>query len=101
MTINRNTFPIFDRANATERRILSYTGPASYATGGDSLTPEAISLSKIGAVIGMTISNGSAILFGSYDATNKKILWFSATSTQVPNATDLSGYTGTIEVIGR
>lgn len=101
MTINRNTFPIFDKAGATERRILSYTGPASYATGGDSLTPESISLSKIGAVVGMVISNGTTVYWGWWDATNKKILWFSATATEVPNATDLSGFTGTLEAIGR
>lgn len=101
MTINRNAFPIFDRTNATERRNLTYTGPSSYATGGDSLTPQEISLSKIVAVVGALISNGTNIYWGYYNGTTEKLLWYSATGTEIANGTDLSGFTGAFEVIGR
>lgn len=101
MTINRDAFPIFDKADATERRILTYTGPSSYATGGDSLTPESISLSKIGAVVGAVISNGTNVYWGFYNKTTQKLLWYSATATEIANGTDLSGFSGAFEVIGR
>lgn len=90
-----------DRSASYSRRIFQYTGPSLYATGGDSLTPESIGLGKIESLHGLVISNGSAILFGYYNRTTKKILWYSATSTEVTNATDLSGYTGNFEAIGK
>jgi hypothetical protein len=102
-TISRDTVDMFDKSGNKERRILAYTGPASYLTGGDPLTPEQIALSKIEAIVGMTIANAAltVVYWGIYDFTNKKILWYSATGTQVSNATDLSGFTGRFEAIGR
>lgn len=100
-TINRDAYPLEDRSGANERRIVPYTGPASYATGGDSLTPQSIKLSKIGALVGLIISNGTAILWGYYNQTSQKILWYSATGTEVTNATDLSAYSGRFEAIGK
>lgn len=90
----------FDRSNSYSRRVLGYTGPASYATGGDSLTPEECQLGMIAAVLGLLISNGTTILWGFWNSSTKKILWYSATGTEVTNATALSAYTGRIEVIG-
>lgn len=90
----------FDKSGSYERRIYQYTGPASYATGGDSLTPEQAALGRIEAILGLLISNGTNIYFGFYNRTTKKILWYSATATEIPNGTDLSLFTGNIEVIG-
>ena len=90
-----------DRSGSYSRRIFQYTGPTSYATGGDSLTPESIGLGKIEALVGLTISNGSAIFFGFYNRTTKKILWYSATGTELTNATDYSAYSGVFEAIGK
>jgi hypothetical protein len=99
-TISRDTVAMFDKSGAKERRVLAFTGGV-YATGGDSLTPESIALKVIEALVGLVISNGSAILWGFYNQTTKKILWYSATGTEVTNATDLSAYTGRFEAIGR
>lgn len=100
-TLSRDTTKgAFDRSHAYSRRVYGYTGPSSYATGGDSLTPEQCALGFIAAVVGLTISNGSAIFWGFWNSSTKKILWYSATGTEVTNATDLSAYTGRIEVIG-
>lgn len=90
-----------DRSATYERRIFKYTGPAAYATGGDSLTPESIGLGMIASLHGLTIWNGTTVYWGVWDATNKKVLWYSATGTQVPNGTDLSGFSGFIEAIGK
>lgn len=91
----------FDKSFAYERRVFKYTGPSSYATGGDSLTPESVRLGMIAAILGLAIWNGTAVLWGVWDATNKKVLWYSATGTQVSNLTDLSAYVGYFEVIGK
>lgn len=100
-TLSRNaTFGGFDRTGSYSRRVLGYTGPTSYATGGDSLTPEECQLGKIAAVIGLTISNGTNVYTGYWNPSTKKVLWYSATATEITNATDLSAFTGRIEVIG-
>lgn len=100
-TISKDAVAQFDKSGAKERRILAYTGPLSYTTGGDSLTPESISLSKIEAIVGLTISDGTNVYFGYYNVSTKKILWYSATATEIGNGTDLSGFTGRFEAIGR
>lgn len=101
-TISRDaTNGFFDRSGAYERRVFGYTGPSSYATGGDSLTPESIALKQIAAINGMTISNGTNVYWGYYNQTSKKILWYSATATEIPNGTDLSAFTGRFEAVGK
>ena len=90
-----------DRSGSYSRRIFKYTGSIAYATGGDTFNPEAVGLGKIEAILGLTLWNGSAVLFGFWDQPNKKILWYSATSTQVTNGTDISAYVGYLEVIGK
>jgi hypothetical protein len=100
-TLSRDaTKGAFDRSGSYSRRVYGYTGPASYATGGDTLTPEQCSLGMIAAVLGLTISDGTTVYWGYWDPTTEMILWYSATATEVPNATDLSTFTGRIEVIG-
>ena len=102
-TTDRNaTHAFFDKSATCQRRVFKYTGPASYATGGDSLTPEELALSKIDVVLNKIIGNGTSIRIGWYDFTAKKILWFVPnTGVEVAAATDLSGFTGRMEVIGR
>lgn len=100
-TISRDACPIFDKSGTKERRVFQYTGPASYATGGDLLNPESISLKVIDALVGLSISNGTNVYWGYFNTSTKKILWYSATATEVTNATDLSAFTGRFEAIGR
>lgn len=100
-TISRGQKGFFDRSGANERRIVPYTGPSSYVTGGDALTPEELALGYIGAVLGLTISDGTNIYWGYYNKTTKKILWYSATGTEIPNGTNLSTFTGNFEAIGK
>lgn len=90
-----------DRSGSYVRRIFQYAGPSSYATGGDSLTPESIGLGKIEALLGLTITNGTNVYWGHYNRSTKKILWYSATATEIANATDLSAFTGHFEAIGK
>lgn len=92
----------FDRSGAYERRVVKYTGPSSYATGGDSFPPETLRLGFIAGVVGLVIGNGSAVRLGWWDATNKKLLWYVPnTGAEVAAAVDLSGFVGNLEVIGK
>ena len=99
-TLNPAAFPQPDRTNQTQRRNVTYTGPTSYATGGDSMPPESVGLGKIHAILGLTISDGTNVYFGYYNKTTEMILWYSATATEIANGTDLSTFTGSFEVIG-
>ena len=100
-TLSRDvTKGAFDHSQNYSRRIYGYTGPSSYATGGDSLTPEQCSLGFIAAAENLVISNGTNVYWGYFNPTTKKILWYSATATEIPNATDLSAFTGRFEIVG-
>ena len=100
-TVSRDAAPMFDKSGSKERRVVAYTGSTSYATGGDTFNPEAISLKVIDALLGLVISDGTTVYWGYYNPTTKKILWYSATATEVTNATNLSTFTGRFEAIGR
>ena len=87
---------------ATTRRFFpAYTGPASYATGGDTGLAAALGIGKIFAVLGLTISNGTLTYIGWYSTTTGNLLWFDMAGAQVANATDLSTFVGQFEVIGQ
>jgi hypothetical protein len=90
-----------DRLNSHLVRFFQYAGPASYATGGDTLTPQSIGLGRIVAITGLVISNGTNVYSGYYNHTTGKILWYSATATEISNATDLSAFTGRLVVFGK
>jgi hypothetical protein len=100
-TISRDAVQMQDKSGAKERRILAYTGPSSYATGGDTLPPQSVGLSKIEAIVGLVISDGTNVYWGYYNQTSQKILWYSATATEIANGTDLSTFTGRFEAIGK
>src|SRR5436190_14977150 len=95
----------FDRTNQTQRRIFQYTGPSSYTTGGESVTPEVLGLGKVFVLLagnGAWNSVAAAMRLLVYDVTNKKVLWFVPnTGAEVANGTDLSGYTTNLEAIGQ
>lgn len=99
--ITKGTKGYYDGSKTNERRVFTYTGPASYVTGGDSITAEELSLGSLVGILNLVISNGTNVLWGVYNATTKKILWYSATATEATNASSLAAYTGIFEAIGR
>lgn len=90
-----------DMGATTRRPLVAYTGPASYATGGDTAVKTAAGLGKILAVLGLLISDGTLTYVGWYNPTTDAILWFDMVGAQVANAVDLSTFTGTFEIIGQ
>lgn len=99
-TIDRTTFTSADASNAKLRRLGIYTGPASYATGGDPCTPADLGLGKIHVFLIEPPTNGTVIVHAVYDYTNETVKWFDEAGAEIAAATDLSGYTARFEVIG-
>ena len=84
------------------KRVISgvYTGPASYATGGDAFLPADVKLGQIHFLDLELATNGTVVLLARYDYTNQKVKWFDLAGNEVANATDLSGYTARFEAVG-
>ena len=99
-----------DTAGVRRRKVVKYTGPISYATGGDPIAPADVGLSVIEDISENLAYNSTTpqIYFLVYDNSTAaggpiggKIRWFTATSTEVSAATNLSAATALIEFIGR
>lgn len=100
-TLDLTTLQLQDASATRIRRIGIYTGPASYATGGDAFTPANIAMGKIDALLFETPTNGTVILLVRFDRTNQKVKWFDLAGAEVANATDLSTYSTRFEAIGK
>jgi hypothetical protein len=89
-------------ASSTKRRVQGiYTGPASYATGGDPFVAADIKLGQIDVLqLGHPV-NATVVLVAEYDYTNFKVKWYDLAGNEIANATALSGYSTRFEAIGR
>lgn len=80
----------------------TYTGPASYATGGDSFVPGDVKLGVIDALLFELARNAAGLIYGiRYDYTNQMAIWYVLTTgAEVANGTDLSGYSARFVAVG-
>ena len=103
-TTNKATHRWGDSAGIRARRLVTITGPVSYSTGGDALAAVEVSLSEVEHFpdcVALNASNAAPRLV-KYDRTNRKLMWFVPnTAAEVSGATDLSGYSFVVEVIGK
>jgi hypothetical protein len=101
-TIDRTIGSYHDSSNARIRKIGRYVGPASYATGGDSLTPGALGLGKLEHLsFELAINSAGTVRGLVYDHANETVFWVVLdTGAEVANGTDLSGYSARFEAIG-
>lgn len=103
-TIDFTQFRAEDGSN-TKRRIEGiYTGPSSYVTGGDPLTPGDLKLGAIDVLLFEHGRNSGHTTFRLlvYNKSGGVVLWIDPTTgAEVANATDLSGLTARFEAIGR
>lgn len=103
-TVDFTQFRGEDASNTKRRMQGIYTGPASYATGGDPLVAGDV---KLGAIDEIDFGPGSdtppaTIYTLVYDYVNQKVLWFvGTTGLQAANATNLSAFSSRFEAIGR
>lgn len=99
MTFDETLFPARDRLNDRMVRQVKYTGPSSYAAGGDAIDKIQTGMGEVYSVLG-TISNGSAVRIGWFDYPNQKVMWF-VPNTGAEATGDLSGYSGTLTFFGK
>src|SRR5262245_55875644 len=103
MPIDRRVGNYFDSSGSFLRRAARWTGPSSYATGGETVTPATFGL---GTIVVASLSPaldaaGANTRVVVWNPATQKLMWFSAPGTEVANATDLSGYTCQFEIIGQ
>ena len=93
-------YPINDKSATFLRKVVRWAGPASYATGGETLDPQDTGLGRVRAVVGV-ISNGSAVRIPYLSVSTQKLQWYVPnTGAEVANAVDLSTFVGQVELIG-
>lgn len=100
MPVGLTTFRAEDGSSTKRRTLGIYTGPASYATGGESITAATFKLGQVHVVLFNPATNGSVIVLLAYDYTNNKVKAFDMAGVEIANATDLSAYTARFEAIG-
>jgi hypothetical protein len=100
MSVGLTTFRAEDGSSTKRRTEGIYTGPASYATGGESILAGALKLGQVHLVLFEPASNGTVIILLKYDYTNSKVKAFDMAGAEIANATDLSTYTARFEAIG-
>jgi len=100
-TIDRTIGAYHDASNARIRKIGNYTGPASYATGGDSFTAGDVGMGRIEMLNFEVATNGTIIQIPRYDYANSKVKWFDLAGNEIANATVLSAYSARFEAIGK
>lgn len=101
-TLNKTTIRYQDNAGVRRRRVVIYTGPASYATGGDAFTASDVSLGQLEFAPNAIAHSGTATRLLAYDYTNAKYLWYVPnTGAEVAATTDLSAFTVRLEVAGK
>lgn len=92
-----------DNVSTHKIQFVRYTGPASYATGGDPFAPSDVGFGNIDAIVpACEPSNGSAVRLLRWDKDNAKLQWFVPdTGAEVAAAQDLSAFTGVLLVYGQ
>ncbi len=93
-----------DAAGIRARRVLDITGPSSYATGGDPITAGILILGTIEHFPDCIAINAAldTVRLVHFNPTTSTLSWIVPnTGNEVADATDLSGYTFRVEVVGK
>lgn len=101
MPLDRSIGNYFDNTHAHLLRVARWAGPASYATGGEDLSPSVFGLGKIIAITGLLITDGVTCRIGVWNIATQKLQWMVPnTNVEVANAVNLSTFSGSIIVYG-
>jgi hypothetical protein len=101
MPLVRSVGPYFDHSGSFTRRVERWTGPTSYATGGESAPPSIFGLGQIIHGIQGIASNGTDTRLVWWNPTTNSLQWFVPnTNAEVANGTNLSAYSIQFEVVG-
>ena len=99
-TVDRSIGQYHDASNARIRKIGKLAGPASYATGGDPLTPQQLGMGRVELLVFEAASNGVDLRIALYDYANQKVKWFDLAGAEIAAAQNLSTYSARFEAIG-
>ena len=101
MPLDKTVGNYFDSTNAHLVRVARWTGPASYATGGEDVSPAIFGLGKIIALLGCVITDGTTTRIGVWNIATQKLQFIVPnTNVEVAAAVNLSTFTGAIVVFG-
>lgn len=101
MPLDRSVGNYFDNTHAHLLRVGRWTGPASYATGGEDVSPSVFGLGKVIALVLAVITDGTSVRIGAWNIATGKLQWMvPSTNVEVANTTNLSTFTGTLIVFG-
>lgn len=81
--------------------LVQYTGPSSYATGGDAFTPTDVKLGgQVTIFPELAVNAGGTVRGLQYDRANELLRWIVLdTGSEVANGTDLSGFSAMLLVV--
>lgn len=101
MPLDRSVGNYFDSSSGHLLRVARWTGPASYATGGEDVSPAIFGLGKIVAIVGMQITDGTTMRLGVWNIATQKLQFIVPnTNAEVAAAVNLSAFSGAIVVFG-
>jgi hypothetical protein len=104
MPLDRRVGNYFDHSGSFSRRVARWSGSSSYTTGGEDVSPAVFGLGSIVAILTSTAVDAAGVnlRYPVWNPTTQKLQWFAATGgTEIAAATDLSGFSCGIEVIGQ
>lgn len=99
-TIDYTQFRAEDTRSTKQIRSGVLTGPASYVTGGDPVTPNDLKLGQIHFLDFDNPTNGTVVIVAQYDYTNQKVKYFDYAGNEIAQGTNLSTYTVRFEAVG-
>jgi hypothetical protein len=101
MPLDRSVGNYFDNTHAHLMRVARWTGPASYVTGGEDVSPAVFGLGKIIAITGIHITDGVTFRAGVWNVATQRLQWMVPnTNVEVAGGVNLSTFTGSIVVYG-
>ena len=92
-----------DLSSVLRRYVDTYTGPSSYATGGDPIVAGDVGLGRIFAChVGLAVNAAGTIYLLRYFIASAVMKWYvPSTGVEVANATNLSGFSAHLEFVGK
>jgi hypothetical protein len=89
-----------DTAGIRQRRLLTLTGPALYATGGEAVTPQSLGLGVIEYIPDFWISDGTTALLAKFNYTTQKLMVFTGAGGTPAGTIVVTKPTFTVEAAG-
>ncbi len=101
VTITTTALAPKDLSSTRRRQCLLYTGPTSYAAGGDTGLAAALGWGTVSALLGSVISNGTLTYLVWLNPATGNLMIFDMAGAQVSALTNLSTFTGRFEAVGQ